>query len=156
MTGASPVTQATDDTQFGVVGEAAAADGALHAQLRFIANGVVAVPTAAARTVTNATGAAAINTTTAISADFDLKSVTIFLSGALAAGETVYVTLDANDGTGEYDALLYSQDIGTSGATSFSWIPSTPIPRESGDAIVVTMVNSLTRTYGLRIVTDGR
>ena len=158
MAAAIPFTLATDDTQFGTVGDPADPDGHIHGQLRSIAEGVVAVPTAPTRTVTNATGAVAINTTTAISAAFDLKSVTIHLSAALAAGETVYITLDANDdpGAGEYDAVLREYDLGTAGGTSFTYTPAVPIPCESGDEIVVTMANSLTRTYGLRIVTDAR
>jgi len=108
------------------------------------------------RTVVHSTGTAAINTTTAFATkNFDLKSVTLHLDAALAAGETVYITLDATDGA-NYDAVLREYDLGTAGGTSFTYAPTVPVPCEVGDEIVVTMANSLTRTYGLRIVADVR
>jgi len=94
--------------------------------------------------------------TTAISANFDLVSVTILFSAALAAAETVTISLDALDGVA-YDAVLDVVDVGTSGETSYSFRPNAPIPCESGDEIVVTLsANTLTRTYGCRVVTDTR
>jgi len=111
------------------------------------------------RTVVKAAGAAAINTTTAFATvAFDLKCVTLHLDAALAAGETVYITLDSatDPGAQEYDAVLREYDLGTAGGTSFTYAPTVPIPCEAGDEIVVTMANSLSRNYGLRIVADVR
>ncbi len=182
MVASAPSTIATDDTQFGAVGAAADVDGNIHGQLRYIGEQVDNLPAAVGqaamaasmpvvlasdqtsipttcggtRTVTSATNNDTTATTTSISADFDLKSVTMKLDGALAAAETVNVSIDAADGV-NYDATLYSQDIGTSGSTSFSWLPSTPIPCESGDEITVQLsANTNSRNWYLRIVTDER
>ena len=47
-------------------------------------------------------------------ADFHLMGIRFHLGSALAAGETLTVTLDANDGAA-YDTALFSQDLGTAG-----------------------------------------
>ncbi|MCP4640281.1 MAG: hypothetical protein GY851_07615, partial [bacterium] len=106
------------------------------------------------RTVTSATGSGSGTIATATpGADADLKSVTILFGGALAAAETVTVSIDALDG-GDYDAVLKTVDVGTSGLTSFSWVTDHPL--ESGDAIVVALsANTGNKTWGVRVVTDA-
>ena len=177
MAGSVPVTLASDDTNTVDIPNVIGTDGAAGPtktlsvagtesggniqELRVDSDGhlqvdalTVAQPTLD-RVVTNATGSGSGTlATTAHSAAADLKNITILLGGALAAGETITVTLDANDGVA-YDAVLRSYDMGTAGTTSWSWVPEVPIPLESGDEIIVALsANTNTRTYGLRIVAD--
>lgn len=172
MTGSSPVTIATDDTMTAaanaLLGTIDSDTGAIKTAVELIDHLITAnrgtadggtqrVVEALDRIVTNATGSGSGTlATTALSANFDLVAVTILFSGALAAAETVTVTLDAADGVA-YDAVLDSVDVGTSGQTSYSFRPNAPIPCESGDEIVVALsANTNVVTYGLRIVTDKR
>ena len=149
------VTLAIDDTQYGAVGAASDVDGNIHGQLRYIGEAVGGVASTVDRDVTNATGTGSGSlATTSLSQAADLKSVTVKLDGALAAGETFTVTLDASDGAA-YDADLRVYDMGTAGTTSWNWIPEVPIPLENGDEVSVSLsANTNNRTYGLRIVAD--
>lgn len=115
--------------------------------------GTFAVQAAPNRTVavTSATGALAINTTTAIAAKFRLSSVTLH-AGAAMANENLTITIDALDGVA-YDAVLYS--VNTSGVTDIAYIPDNDLVFEAGDEIVVACTNTNAVTYGLRIVTEA-
>ncbi len=149
MAASSPFTLATDDTQFGAVGAAADPDGNIHGQLRSIAEGVVAAPVAATRTVTNATGAGAIATTTAVSADWKLNHVSIHFGAAITAAESVTVSLDANDGAAydiPFDIMLLT------GETDYFWYPEKDLVLESGDEVAVAFAGTDGETFGLRIV----
>ena len=103
--------------------------------------------------VTNATGSAAIATSTAVSADFRLVAVTCHFSAAPSTSENFTVSLDANDGSA-YDTTLLSVDPSADGVTDISWEPDTDLYFESGDEIAVAYANTDTVTYGLRIVTE--
>lgn len=63
---------------------------------------------------TPTTGNDAAIATLAPGAAFKLKGVRIHFGGALAALETLTVTLNAGDG-GAYDVVLFSSDLGTAG-----------------------------------------
>ncbi len=63
---------------------------------------------------TNITGNTAAITTLNPAADFHLLAVKFHLATALAAGETLTITQDANAG-GAYDTVLFTQDLGTAG-----------------------------------------
>lgn len=103
--------------------------------------------------VTNATGSAAINTTTAVANHFKLSSVTVHFGAAPTTSQNFVVTLDANDGAA-YDTVLFSRDPSATSATDMVFIPDTDLLFENGDEIVVTFTNTDTVTYGLRIVTQ--
>jgi len=102
-------------------------------------------------TVTAATGTGNISTTTAIAADFILRSVTLHFGASW--DEDVTVTLNANDGAA-YDTVLKSLDAGA-GCTDMAWWPEGGLLVESGDEIVVTATNPGSITFGLRIVTEA-
>jgi hypothetical protein len=103
--------------------------------------------------VYNATGAAAINLTTAEIGPFELVEVTIHFNIAPAAAGNVLVTLNANDGAA-YDTVLLTLDPSTylGGVTDIAWKPESRFFFETGDQIVVTYANTNTRTYGARIL----
>jgi hypothetical protein len=167
MTGAAPVTLATDDTQFGAVGAAADVDGNIHGQLRSIGEAVEIMDNwddgadhcetvnPYKPTKTQATGAAAIATSTALAAPFELISIRLHLSAAGTTAEDFTVTL--NDGTGAaYDTLLYSLDLSVSSVTDLVLTPDKDdIPKyySSTDVLDIAWANTETRTYGLTITT---
>ena len=105
-------------------------------------------------TITSATGAAGITTTTAISAAFKLNSVTVHLSAAPTTSEDFTVTIDANDGAA-YDTVIYRVDPSVSSATDIVYIPEQELLLESGDEILLGYANTDTVTYGVRIVTEA-
>jgi hypothetical protein len=105
-------------------------------------------------TVTNATGSAAIATSTSLSAAFRLSSVTLLFNTAPTTSENFTVTLNANDGSA-YDAVLYTEDPSATSATSLVFIPDGDLVFESGDELDVAYTNTDSRTYGLRIVTQA-
>lgn len=52
--------------------------------------------------------------------------------------------------------MIYSINPGTVGSvTDINYTPTTDLLLEAGDEIVVAYANADTRTYGLRIVTQG-
>jgi len=132
----------------------AGADGD-YAPLQVDANGaqyVNTMGTTTAPTVTNATGATAIATSTSISGTYRLVSVTVHFNAAPTTTEDLTVTLNANDGAA-YDTVLYSVDPSASSATDIVFIPDGDIIFETGDELDVAYANTDTNTYGLRIVT---
>lgn len=102
---------------------------------------------------TVATAALAINTTTALAAQFRLVSVTCHFSAAPTTSENFVVKLDATDGVA-YDTVLFSVDPSATAATDIVYIPDKELLFVANDQIVVTFTNTDTRTYGLRIVTQ--
>jgi len=62
----------------------------------------------------NTTGTTAAIVTLNPAADYHLLGVRFHLATALAALETLTITLDANAGV-EYDTVLFTQDLGTAG-----------------------------------------
>ena len=63
---------------------------------------------------TNTTGTGTAIATLNPATNFHLLGIRLHLGSALAATETLTVTLDANAG-GAYDTVLFSQDLGTAG-----------------------------------------
>jgi len=108
-------------------------------------------------TETSATGAAALSTTTAVpsGAGFKLQNITCHLSAAPTTAENFVVTLDAGLGAA-YDTVLYSVDPSNGGVTDIV-LPSElrGFQCQDGDQIKVAYTNTDTKTYGLRIVTEG-
>jgi|TARA_Y100000310_G_scaffold340784_1_gene437739 hypothetical protein len=123
------------------------ADGALYVE-------VASTSGSTSPTVTNATGSAAIATSTSLSAAFRLSSVTLLFNTAPTTSENFTVTLNANDGSA-YDAVLYTEDPSATSATSLVFIPDGDLVFESGDELDVAYTNTDSRTYGLRIVTQA-
>jgi hypothetical protein len=100
--------------------------------------------------VVTATGAAAINTTTAITAEFKLLKVLCHFSSAPTTSENFVVTLDSNAGAA-YDTALMTRNPSLSSATDLVYIPEGDAKFVAGDEIKVTFTNTDTRTYGLSI-----
>ncbi len=105
-------------------------------------------------TVTSATWAAAINTTTAIWHDFRLSSVTVKFSAAPVASELLTVTVNANDWAA-YDTILHSVNPSTASETDITYTPTNDLVFEKWDEIVVAFANTNNNTYWLRIVTQS-
>lgn len=100
--------------------------------------------------VSNATGAIAINTTTAIAAEFKLLKVTCHFSAAPTTSENLIIKLDSVAGSA-YDTTLYSVNPSLSSATDIVYIPDGELKFKTGDEIVVTFTNTDVGTYGLSI-----
>lgn len=100
--------------------------------------------------VLNATGAAALNATTAIAAEFRLLAVTVHFSSAPTTSENLVVKLDSIAGAA-YDTTLSTTNPSLSAATDVVFEPSSELKFKTGDEIVVTFTNTDTRTYGLSI-----
>ena len=105
-------------------------------------------------TVTSATWAAAINTTTAIWGNFRLSSITLHFSAAPAQAGDITFTVNAKDWAA-YDNILFSVDPSTASETDITYTPTNDLVFEEWDEIVVAYANADARTYGLRIVTQG-
>jgi hypothetical protein len=108
-------------------------------------------------TVTPATGSAAINTSTALAADFQLDSITLHLSAAPTTSEELLVTLDAGAGAA-YDTVLARINLASLSSADFVITPEAYEFEKlfsSTDKITVTYTNTDTVTYGLRIVTTA-
>lgn len=105
-------------------------------------------------TVTNATGTAAINATTAIWNNFRLSSVTVHFSAAPTTSELLTITVNAKDGAA-YDTVIYSVNPSLTSATDITYTPTNDLVFENWDEIVVAFPNTETRTYGLRIATQS-
>jgi len=67
-------------------------------------------------------------------------------SGAMGTNDTVTITLDSHDGA-TYDALLNSDSV--SAATSYLYVPDTPIVVNHLDDLVIAVGNASKRTVGL-------
>ena len=103
-------------------------------------------------TVTNATGAGAIATTTAVSANWKLDHISVHLSAAPTTSQDLSISIDANDGAA-YDTILLKQDLSASSATDIVYKnPLGDLILESGDEIKVAYTNTDGVTYGLRVV----
>ena len=110
------------------------------------------VTLAATATVTNVTGAAAIDVDYAPGSAFWLESVTLNLSAAPTTSQNFTIALDAGDGA-VYDTVLYTLDLSLGSVTDLLFTPDDgPLLCESGDAIDVDFTNTDVVTYGLRIV----
>lgn len=100
--------------------------------------------------VLNATGAVAINTTTAVVAEFKLLKVTCHFSAAPTTSENFVLKLDSVAGVA-YDTTLYSLNPSLSAATDIVFLPDGEMKFKTADELVVTFTNTDTRTYGLLI-----
>lgn len=100
--------------------------------------------------VLNATGAVAINTTTAIAAEFKLLAVVCHLSAAPTTSENLVIKLDSVAGAA-YDTVLKSTNPSLSSATDIVFTPDAEMKFKTGDEILVTFANTDLRTYGLSI-----
>jgi len=107
----------------------------------------------ASPTVTNITGAAAIDVDYAPGSAFWLESVTLNLSAAPTTSQNFTIVLDAGDGAA-YDTTLYSGDLSVlgGGTTDLVYQPGLEMLFEPTDALDVDFTNTDTVTYGLRIV----
>jgi hypothetical protein len=103
--------------------------------------------------VYNATGAAAINLTTAEIVPFELIDVTVHFNVAPTTSQNLLVTLNAADGAA-YDTVMLLVNPATylGGVTDIVWKPESRFFFEVGDQVVVTYTNTDLRTYGVRIV----
>lgn len=117
-----------------------------------LASDQAAIPVTFSTTVlkTNATGAGAINTTTAVAAEFRLVQVTCHFSAAPTTSENFVIKLDSSLGAA-YDTTLFTQNPSLSAATDLVFIPDDSLDFFVGDEIVVTFTNTDARTYGLTI-----
>jgi len=97
-----------------------------------------------------ATGAAAINTTTAIAAEWKVVQVTVHFSAAPTTSENLVLTLDNTTGVA-YDTILYSVNPSLSSATDVVYVPDGEMKFRSGDELKVTFTNTDARTYGLSV-----
>jgi len=100
--------------------------------------------------VVTATGAAAINTTTTIAAEFKLLKVLCHFSSAPTTSENFVITLDSNAGAA-YDTAFKSVNPSLSAGTDIVYLPEGEAKFVSGDEIKVTFTNTDTITYGLSI-----
>jgi len=105
-------------------------------------------------TVTSATGAIAIDTTTDIWHAFRLSSITLHFDAAPTNAEDLTFSVDAKDGPA-YDNVLFSVDPSVSSATDITYTPTNDLVFEEWDEIVVEYPNTDTNTYWLRIVTQS-
>ena len=96
-----------------------------------------------------ATGALAIASTLAPTAQIELVSIKLHLSAAGGAAENFTATVDSVT-AGAYDVVLFSQDMTT--VADIVWVPTGPIPIMKGDEIDFAFANSNTRTYGLEVI----
>jgi len=97
-----------------------------------------------------ATGAAAINLTTAVAAEFRLVQVTCHFSTAPTTSENFVVKLDAQGGA-VYDTTLFTTNPSLSSETDIAFIPDSNLDFFAGDEIVVTFTNTDARVYGVTI-----
>jgi hypothetical protein len=100
--------------------------------------------------VLNATGAAAISSTTAVAAEFKLMAITCHFSAAPTTSENFVIKLDATAGAA-YDTTLYSVNPSLSAATDIAYIPDGELKFKANDEVVVTFTNTNARTYGLSV-----
>ena len=100
--------------------------------------------------VLNATGSAAINSTTAVAAEFKLLKVTCHFSAAPTTSENFQLKLDAVAGAA-YDTVLYVLNPSLSAATDIVFLPDGEMKFKTGDELVTTFTNTDTRTYGLSV-----
>lgn len=84
---------------------------------------------------------------------YRLISVTLGLNLAPTTSEDYTITLDAVDG-GNYDALLYSLDIGAGGYEDVVWQPDELLYLMGGDGLDVVWANTDNRTWGLLITME--
>lgn len=121
--------------------------------IKMDSQGAVYVKDATAGTdviVVNATGAIAINTTTAIAAEFKLLKMTVHFSAAPTTSQNIQLKLDSVAGVA-YDTVLYSLNPSLSAATDVVFLPDGEMKFKTGDELVVTFTNTDTVTYGLSI-----
>lgn len=144
-----PVVTASDDAQFGSVGEAASSTGGLHAQLRAIYDSVETLEAREFYKVV-ATGSGAIALTSAASHIWELNSVTIHFDTAPATSENLDISIDSTDGA-DYDTKLLTVDPSTAELGDITFVPNNPLLLAAGDEIAVAFTNTDGRTYGVRI-----
>ncbi|KKK51355.1 hypothetical protein LCGC14_3115770 [marine sediment metagenome] len=89
--------------------------------------------------------------------DFKLLGIRIFMGSALASGETITVTLDANEGP-EYDIVLRTLDMGTPDIRSVMFhFGEGEDNFVSGDKIVVALsANTGSDTWGCETIHELR
>lgn len=114
--------------------------------------GTAAMPVTFSTSVlkTSATGAGAMNTTTAIAAEFRLVQVTCHFSAAPTTSENFVIKLDSSLGAA-YDTTLFTTNPSLSAATDISFVPDSDLDFFLADEIVVTFTNTDARTFGLTI-----
>jgi hypothetical protein len=100
--------------------------------------------------VLNATNTTAINTTTAIAAEWKLLQVVCHFSSAPVASESFILKLDSIAGAA-YDTTLYSVNPSLSAATDLVYTPDSDMKFKVGDELNVTFTNTNANTYGLSI-----
>lgn len=95
-----------------------------------------------------ATGAAAIASTLAPGAAWQLESIRVHLSAAGASG-SLTATLDHGAGAA-YDIVLLTQDM--TAVVDLVWSPERPMEFLAGDELDIAWANAGTKTYGLEVV----
>ena len=100
--------------------------------------------------VVNATGSAAISTTTSIGAEFQLLKVVCHFNTAPTTSEYFDLTLDSVAGVA-YDTVLFSEDPSSLASTDLVYLPDGDMKFKTGDELKVTFTNTDTKTYGLSI-----
>lgn len=92
---------------------------------------------------TAATGAISLTINPGV--PFRLVAIKVHLSAAGGAG-SLTVTTDANAGA-VYDAVLALQDM--TAVADYVYVPTNPIPFETGDKVVIAWANAGNVTYGI-------
>lgn len=81
--------------------------------------------------------------------------MTVHFDTAPTTSELFTVKVDSIRGAA-YDTIIYSTNPGATGSvTDLSFTPTNDFMLEPGDQIVVAWPNTDTKTYGLRIITQG-
>lgn len=85
--------------------------------------------------------------------DYLIVGITLHLSAAEAAGETLTLTVDAFAGAA-WDVLLLSAPL--IGVTDLIWFPEESVPLDAKDVLKFAWTNTGTKTWGLKIYTAAR
>jgi len=105
-------------------------------------------------TVKKATWSWAINLSTTVKDKFQLIYLTVHFDTAPTTSEDLVLTLNGV-GWATYNAVLYRTDPSANTATDIVFVPDRDLFFEAGDSLVATYTNTDTRTYWIRIVTQG-
>lgn len=97
---------------------------------------------------TVSTGAAAMSASFTAVRNCHLKAVRVHFSAAVAAVESLTITIDSAKGA-VYDVVLLTQAM--AGVADLVYLPDGEVLLEEGDKVVVTFANTDTRTWGTEI-----
>ncbi len=84
---------------------------------------------------------------------YRVLSASIHLNAAPTTSENLTIDLDSVAGS-NYDARLYSLDLGGGAVTDLVWQPDAPLYLVGGDGLDVTWANTNGRTWGLLLTVE--